>query len=72
MSSELVAPEPEHCPGTGSEDAGKASACDGCPNQKICASSTPAVSKNVIFSYQEIWKCCIEPNFDKNYKFAAA
>ena len=39
--SELVAPEPEHCPGTGSEDAGKASACDGCPNQKICAESTP-------------------------------
>lgn len=40
--SELVAPEPEHCPGTQSEDAGQASACQGCPNQKICASSTPA------------------------------
>lgn len=39
--SELVAPEPEHCPGTQSEDAGKASACDGCPNKQICASSTP-------------------------------
>lgn len=26
------------CPGTQSEDAGKASACAGCPNQKICAS----------------------------------
>jgi len=33
---------PEHCPGTESEQAGKASACEGCPNQKICASSTPA------------------------------
>ena len=44
FNSELVAPEPEHCPGTGSEDAGQASACEGCPNQKICASSTPAVS----------------------------
>lgn len=34
------APEnaPEHCPGTQSGDAGKASACAGCPNQKICAS----------------------------------
>ncbi|CAK8675972.1 unnamed protein product [Clavelina lepadiformis] len=35
-----VVPEnaPEHCPGTQSEDAGKASACAGCPNQTICAS----------------------------------
>ncbi|EFX70261.1 hypothetical protein DAPPUDRAFT_328248 [Daphnia pulex] len=29
---------PEHCPGVQSEAAGKASTCDGCPNQKICAS----------------------------------
>ncbi|XP_042865042.1 cytosolic Fe-S cluster assembly factor nubp1-like isoform X1 [Penaeus japonicus] len=29
---------PEHCPGTNSEDAGKASACAGCPNQQVCAS----------------------------------
>lgn len=27
------------CPGTQSEAAGKASACEGCPNQKICASA---------------------------------
>lgn len=26
------------CPGTQSEDAGKASACAGCPNQQICSS----------------------------------
>ncbi|CAG9793636.1 unnamed protein product [Diatraea saccharalis] len=32
---------PQHCPGTGSENAGKASACAGCPNQNICASGTP-------------------------------
>lgn len=32
---------PEHCPGTESEDAGKASACQGCPNQSECASSLP-------------------------------
>ncbi|XP_071440002.1 cytosolic Fe-S cluster assembly factor nubp1 [Hetaerina americana] len=29
---------PEHCPGTQSETAGKESACQGCPNQSICAS----------------------------------
>ncbi|GBP33534.1 Cytosolic Fe-S cluster assembly factor nubp1 [Eumeta japonica] len=29
---------PAHCPGTQSEDAGKTSACAGCPNQNICAS----------------------------------
>mmetsp|Transcript_13913 Transcript_13913/g.35536 ORF Transcript_13913/g.35536 Transcript_13913/m.35536 type:complete len:312 (-) Transcript_13913:160-1095(-) len=29
---------PAHCPGTDSSEAGKASACAGCPNQKICAS----------------------------------
>lgn len=28
----------EHCPGTQSENAGKTSACAGCPNQKICSS----------------------------------
>ncbi|KAF2861825.1 protein NBP35 [Piedraia hortae CBS 480.64] len=35
----LVAPEPEHCPGPEGEQAGKADACAGCPNQKICAST---------------------------------
>lgn len=30
---------PEHCPGTESEQAGKASACAGCPNQDACASA---------------------------------
>ncbi|XP_032896313.1 cytosolic Fe-S cluster assembly factor NUBP1 isoform X2 [Amblyraja radiata] len=29
---------PAHCPGTASEDAGKVSACQGCPNQASCAS----------------------------------
>ncbi|XP_068618279.1 cytosolic Fe-S cluster assembly factor nubp1 [Battus philenor] len=33
---------PNHCPGTQSEDAGKASACAGCPNQNICASGVVA------------------------------
>ncbi|XP_025422071.1 cytosolic Fe-S cluster assembly factor NUBP1 homolog [Sipha flava] len=29
---------PNHCPGTDSSSAGKVSACQGCPNQNICAS----------------------------------
>ena len=30
---------PEQCPGTGTEQSGKAAACEGCPNQQICASA---------------------------------
>ena len=29
------------CPGTQSDDAGKTSACQGCPNQTICSSGAP-------------------------------
>ncbi|KAL2266907.1 hypothetical protein VTJ83DRAFT_4184 [Remersonia thermophila] len=36
---QLVAPEPEHCPGPESEQAGTADSCAGCPNQQICASA---------------------------------
>lgn len=39
VENNLIAPPPEHCPGPESEDAGKTSACEGCPNQAICASS---------------------------------
>lgn len=28
-----------HCPGTESEEAGKASSCAGCPNQQVCSSA---------------------------------
>eukprot|EP01117_Protostelium_nocturnum_P009745 TRINITY_DN3483_c0_g2_i2.p1 TRINITY_DN3483_c0_g2~~TRINITY_DN3483_c0_g2_i2.p1 ORF type:complete len:335 (+),score=109.61 TRINITY_DN3483_c0_g2_i2:38-1006(+) len=35
----LAAPPPENCPGTSSEQAGKGSACAGCPNQTICATA---------------------------------
>ena len=35
----LIAPEPEHCPGPESNLAGQGSACAGCPNQSICAST---------------------------------
>lgn len=27
------------CPGVGSENAGKADACQGCPNQSICSTA---------------------------------
>uniref|UniRef100_A0A1B6D1V0 CobQ/CobB/MinD/ParA nucleotide binding domain-containing protein n=1 Tax=Clastoptera arizonana TaxID=38151 RepID=A0A1B6D1V0_9HEMI len=37
MENQLLT-TPEHCPGTQSEEAGKVSACQGCPNQTICAS----------------------------------
>lgn len=37
----LQAPEPEHCPGPESEQAGKGDACDGCPNQEICSTQIP-------------------------------
>jgi len=36
---QLVAPEPEHCPGPESQQAGQGDACNGCPNQSICASA---------------------------------
>ncbi|KAK7745150.1 cytosolic Fe-S cluster assembly factor nbp35 [Diatrype stigma] len=36
---QLVAPEPEHCPGPESEKAGTADSCAGCPNQAVCASA---------------------------------
>jgi Mrp family chromosome partitioning ATPase len=36
---QLVAPEPEHCPGPESEQAGTADSCAGCPNAAICASA---------------------------------
>lgn len=36
---QLVAPEPEHCPGPESQQAGTADSCAGCPNQEICAAA---------------------------------
>lgn len=50
MTTALEHPEPENCVGPQSEQAGKASACEGCPNQKVCASGAareedPAVAQ---------------------------
>ncbi|XP_041987871.1 cytosolic Fe-S cluster assembly factor NUBP1 homolog [Aricia agestis] len=36
--SDIPENAPQHCPGSGSAEAGKASACAGCPNQNLCAS----------------------------------
>eukprot|EP00123_Amoebidium_parasiticum_P001276 comp12323_c0_seq1/m.7179 comp12323_c0_seq1/g.7179 ORF comp12323_c0_seq1/g.7179 comp12323_c0_seq1/m.7179 type:complete len:323 (-) comp12323_c0_seq1:55-1023(-) len=41
-NGDVPAEAPEHCPGTDSEQAGKAAACAGCPNQNICAAAKPA------------------------------
>lgn len=39
IMAELIAPAPSNCVGPSSEQAGKASSCEGCPNQKICATA---------------------------------
>jgi Mrp family chromosome partitioning ATPase len=38
----MLEPPPESCPGTGTEESGKAAACAGCPNQAVCAAAGPA------------------------------
>ncbi|XP_074915054.1 cytosolic Fe-S cluster assembly factor NUBP1 isoform X2 [Buteo buteo] len=35
-------PRPDDCPGTSSAQAGRAAACQGCPNQKLCAAGAAA------------------------------
>uniref|UniRef100_A0AC34R8Q0 Uncharacterized protein n=1 Tax=Panagrolaimus sp. JU765 TaxID=591449 RepID=A0AC34R8Q0_9BILA len=45
--SDIPENAPESCPGTGSENAGKASGCAGCPNQKVCASGEKPVDPNI-------------------------
>ncbi|KAG7800388.1 hypothetical protein KL944_003961 [Ogataea haglerorum] len=37
-NTHLPTPEPEHCPGPESENAGKSDACAGCANKEICES----------------------------------
>ncbi|KAI8839865.1 nucleotide binding protein 1 [Chytridium lagenaria] len=48
-ADDLVVKPPEHCPGTESEQAGKAASCEGCPNQQMCATGPkgpdPAISE---------------------------
>lgn len=35
----MILPNYTDCPGVGSDQAGKSSACDGCPNQAVCATA---------------------------------
>ncbi|KAJ8251104.1 hypothetical protein GJAV_G00217290 [Gymnothorax javanicus] len=51
--SDVPSNAPEHCPGTTSEQAGKTSACQGCPNQKICASGAPKAPDPAIEEIKE-------------------
>lgn len=43
-------PPPEHCPGVESTDAGKGSACAGCPNQSLCSTGTASQAKDAYLS----------------------
>ncbi|CAI2176183.1 15312_t:CDS:2 [Funneliformis geosporum] len=38
-AAEIPENAPEHCPGPSNEQAGTASACQGCPNQNVCATA---------------------------------
>jgi len=35
------------CPGTATEQAGKADACAGCPNQTICSTNEPVIDPDI-------------------------
>ena len=43
MTSTPQETPPEACPGTQSEAAGQSEACQGCPNQSLCSSSSSAI-----------------------------
>lgn len=43
-------PVPEHCPGVESSDAGKGSACAGCPNQSLCSTGEAGAAKDAYLS----------------------
>jgi hypothetical protein len=54
-TNQLVAPEPEHCPGPESQQAGQGDACQTCPNKEICASAPkgpdpdiPAITERLV------------------------
>ncbi|KAM7091458.1 cytosolic Fe-S cluster assembly factor NUBP1 [Mycteria americana] len=42
MAEAADGPRPEDCPGTSSAQAGRAAACQGCPNQRLCAAGAAA------------------------------
>ncbi|XP_025104461.1 cytosolic Fe-S cluster assembly factor NUBP1 homolog isoform X2 [Pomacea canaliculata] len=54
--ADIPANASEHCPGTGSESAGKVAACQGCPNQSLCA-SLPKEPDQAIQEIQQKLSC---------------
>ncbi|CAI5505743.1 unnamed protein product [Closterium sp. Naga37s-1] len=44
----------QHCPGTGAEEAGKAAACAGCPNQQICATAPKGPDPDLVAIAQRL------------------
>ncbi|KAH1174060.1 hypothetical protein KIL84_008454, partial [Mauremys mutica] len=51
-----AAPPPHGCPGTSSAQAGRAAACQGCPNQGLCAAGGPAAPDPAIEEIKEKMK----------------
>lgn len=49
------------CPGTSSEEAGKSSACQGCPNQAVCASAPKGPDPGVFELAVAAQRACMEP-----------
>ena len=54
LHPQLVAPEPEHCPGPESLEAGRASQCEGCPNQTICSTAPKGPDPDVALITQRL------------------
>eukprot|EP01025_Chloroclados_australasicus_P010810 TRINITY_DN1455_c0_g1_i2.p2 TRINITY_DN1455_c0_g1~~TRINITY_DN1455_c0_g1_i2.p2 ORF type:complete len:351 (-),score=63.24 TRINITY_DN1455_c0_g1_i2:417-1469(-) len=44
----------QHCPGTNHEQAGKAAACEGCPNQAACASAPKGPDPDIVLIQQRL------------------
>ncbi|XP_035195236.1 cytosolic Fe-S cluster assembly factor NUBP1 isoform X1 [Oxyura jamaicensis] len=49
--------QPEDCPGTGSAQAGRAAACQGCPNQKLCAAGAAGPDPAEAAALRERLRC---------------
>ncbi|EPY76749.1 hypothetical protein CB1_001392003 [Camelus ferus] len=47
---------PHDCPGTGSAQAGRGASCQGCPNQRLCASGAGAAPDPAIEEIKEKMK----------------
>ncbi|KAL1867941.1 hypothetical protein VTK73DRAFT_3906 [Phialemonium thermophilum] len=53
-ADQLIAPEPEHCPGPESENAGKADPCQSCPNRQICATAPKGPDPDIALISQRL------------------